>query len=373
MNEIPADVVVPAETVLEQTRAILRAWGAPPEHVEVIAGCMHESDLRGIDSHGVGMFPNYARLLAEEAIHIRPNIRVVHDDAATALIDADHALGHVPATMAMDLACDKAARFGIAMVAVRNSNHYGAAGVYTSKATARGLIGINTTGTSQRSVVPTFAREPRFSTNPIAFSAPAAHNPEFCLDMATSTVAVGKVNIARRAGKPLPEGWALTAQGTPERDAAAAFHSKPKRLTPLGGNRELGSHKGYGLAMMVEILCSVLTDSFIGGHDPRTWEKGRYINAGHCMIAIDPNRFALGERFETRMDRLIDMLHDSPRADEAQPVLVAGDPEHAERARRLAEGIPMVPTLIAEVSEVARRAGAPVLLPQPGEAAAAAS
>ena len=181
--------------------------------------------------------------------------------------------------------------------------------------------------------------------------------------MATSPVAVGKVNIARRAGKPLPEGWALTAQGRPERDAAAAFDATPKRLTPLGGSRDLGSHKGYGLAMMVEILSSMLTDSFVGGHDPRSWERGQYINVGHCVIAIDPNRFGLQESFETRMDRLIDMLHDTPSADDGRPVLVAGDPEHAERARRIEHGVPMVAKLIEEVSEVARDAGAEVLLP----------
>ena len=366
MTITTSHTTVPADIVLAQIRAILDAWGAPPEHVDIISRCMHESDLRGIDSHGIGMFPKYAHQLAKGAIHIRPNVHVVHEAGATALIDADHALGHVPAAMAMELACDKAAQFGIAMVTVRHSNHYGAAGVYTAMAAERGFIGINTTGTSQRSVVPTFAREPRFSTNPIAFSAPAERNPAFCLDMATSTVAVGKVNIARRAAQPLPEGWALTAEGAPERDAAAAFHAKPKRLTPLGGNRELGSHKGYGLAMMVEILGSVLTDSYIGGYNPATWQRGKYINVGHCMIAIDPNCFGLSGRFETRMDRLIDMLHDTPRADQTQPVLVAGDPEHAERARRLAHGIPMVSTLIKEICDVATHAGAQVLLPQSG-------
>ena len=366
MTDNHLEIVVSSETLQRQTRAILAAWGAPPEHVEIISRCMHESDLRGIDSHGVGMFPTYEQHLERGAIHMQPDIRVVHDDAATALIDADHSLGHVPASMAMDLACDKAAAFGIGMVAVRNSNHYGAAGVYSSMAAERGLIGVSTTGTSQRSVVPTFAREPRFSTNPIAFSAPAGRNPEFCLDMATSTVAVGKVNIARRAGKPLPDGWALTPEGRPEHDAAAAYHSKPKRLTPLGGSRDLGSHKGYGLAMLVEILSSVMTDSFVGGHDPKTWEQERYINVGHCMMAIDPNRFGLQGSFADRMDRLIDMLHDTPRADQNQPVLVAGDPEHAARAERVANGIPMVATLVAEVRDVARRAGAEVVLPEPG-------
>ena len=155
---------------------------------------------------------------------------------------------------------------------------------------------------------------------------------------------------------------AVDTEGNPEHDAQAAFESKPKRLTPLGGTRELGSHKGYGLAMMVEILSSVLSSSYVGGHDPHTWQPGTFINVGHFMLALDPVRFGLQGEFQSGMDRLIDMLHQTPQADPAQPVLVAGDPEHAERARRLEHGVPMVPKLIDEVCEVARACNAPILL-----------
>lgn len=358
-----ANVTVPAATLLRQTELILTAWGASAEHVEITARNMFEADLRGIDSHGVGMFPKYDMLRQAGAINMQPDIRVVLDEGATALIDADHGMGHVPATQAMQLACEKARAFGIGAVSVRNSNHYGAAGVYSTMATDQNLIGFSTTGTTQRSVVPTFAREPRFSTNPIAFAAPADRHPPFSLDMATSTVAVGKVNIARRAGKPLPDGWAVTAEGLPENDAQAAFDAMPKRLTPLGGSRELGSHKGYGLAMMVEILSSILGDAYVGGHNPETWDRDRYLNVGHFMFALDPARFDLTGSFPQRMDGLIDMLHDTPAADPEKPVMVAGDPEHAERARRLEEGIEMVPKLVQEVCAVAENCGAEILLP----------
>ena len=364
MSTGPTPVLVPTETLLEQSRAILRAWGAPEEHVEIIVARMHESDLRGIDSHGVGMFPTYDERRAKGWINMRPDIRIVSDEGPTALIDADNAMGHVPATQAMQLACDKAEEFGVSVVSVRRSGHYGAAGVYATMASDRGLLGMSMTGTSQRAVVPTFAREPRYSTNPIAFAAPAEKNSDFVLDMATSTVAVGKVNIARRAGKPLPTGWAVDAQGQPEHDAEAAFNATPKRLTPLGGTRELGSHKGYGLAMMVEVLSSILCDAGVGGHDTESWEPGETLNIGHFMLVIDPKRFGAAGGFEQRLDRLVDMLHGTPSADPDQPVLVPGDPEHASIPRRQAEGIPLVPKLVEELREVAARCGAPVLLPE---------
>lgn len=365
MSEKNHQIVVPAATLLEQTHLILRAWGAPEAHVQTIAARMHESDLRGIDSHGVGMFPTYDERRARGMLNMQPDIQVLRDEGATALIDADNGMGHVAATQAMEMACDKARAFGVGVVTVRRSGHYGAAGVYATLASDRGLIGLTTTGTSQRAVVPTFAREPRYSTNPIACAAPAERNDPFVLDMATSTVAVGKINIARRAGKPLPTGWAVNAAGQPEHDAAAAYDAKPKRLTPLGGTRELGSHKGYGLAVMVEVLSSILTDAGVGGHDTETWEQSEYLNIGHFMLAIDPDRFGLAGSFPQRMDRLIDMLHDTPRADADQPVLVAGDPEHAEHIRRVKHGIPMVPKLVQEIREVAERCGAAVLLPAP--------
>ena len=165
------------------------------------------------------------------------------------------------------------------------------------------------TGTTQRSVVPTFGREPRYSTNPIAFAAPGAKTDGFSLDMATSTVAIGKLMIAKRAGESIPAGWAVDELGRPETDPGAALKAVPKRLTPLGGTRELGSHKGYGLAMMVEILASILGDSYVGGYSLETGERGEFINVGHFFCAIDPVAFR-GEpgAFESSLDRLVEYL-----------------------------------------------------------------
>lgn len=350
------------DTLRRQLTEVYRAWGMRDDDIAVIVENMIESDLRGIDSHGVGMLPRYDGQRKDGALNVTPEVRVVRDFGAVALIDADHGLGHVAGTKAMQMACDKAEQFGVGAVTARGSNHFGAAGVYSTMAVARGLIGLCTTGTTQRSVLPTFAKEPRYSTNPIAFAAPAKRNDPFSLDMATSTVAVGKLNIARRAGKELPLGWAHDENGRPTTDPNVALAATPKRLSPLGGSRELGSHKGYGLAMMVDILSSVLSGSFIGGYNLKTGAREQYINVGHFCLALDPAAFREEGEFEESLDDLIDMLHGTDPADPEQPVLVAGDPEHREREKRLVDGIPMTETLYNEVRQVAEACGTPFVL-----------
>ena len=357
------DAVFPAATVREQIAGIFSAWGMADDHVAATTELVIEADLRGIESHGLGMLPTYAQYRREGRLNVRPDIRTVVDLPAITLIDADHGLGHVPASRAMQAAIDKTKAMGVAVSAVRASNHFGAAGVYSTMALEHGLIGFSCTGTTQRSIVPTFARDPMYSTNPIAFAAPTERNRPFSLDMATSTVAVGKINIARRAGKPLPVGWAMTPEGTPETDAAAAFHATPKRMTPVGGTRELGSHKGYGLAIMVDILSSVLSGANFGGHSLKTGEPTPFIEVGHFFMALDPDFFR-GEpgAFEADLDALVDLMHGTTPVDPSQPVLVAGEPEWEARDRRVAEGFPVTRTLCEEIREVAAEAGAPFLL-----------
>ncbi len=354
---------IAVDTIKAQISCVLTAWGMPADHVATTAELMVEADIRGIDSHGIGMLPQYHDRRKDGRIIVPGNIRVVQDMPAMTFIDAGHALGHVPAKMAMQSAIAKAKEMGVAISVVRDSNHFGAAGVYSTMAIKEGLIGICMTGTSQRSIVPPRAREPMYSTNPIAMAAPAQRNPPFNLDMATSTVAVGKLNIYRRAGKEMPVGWALKPDGSPETDAEAAFYATPKRMTPLGGTENGGSHKGYGLAIMVDILCSVLSGSYFGGHDLKTGQPGDFINVGSFFLAIDP-AFFRGEpgAFEADMDALIDQMHGIAPLDPAQPVLVPGEPEEAARAERLKNGVPMTETLYGEIKRVAEESGVEFLL-----------
>ncbi len=330
-----------------QVAAVFETWGMAPDHIETTVRVMVETDLAGIDSHGVGMLPFYQKAKEEGRIEPKPDIRIERETGALALIDAGRSLGHPPAALAMRTAMVKAGQVGAAAVAVRNSNHYGAAGYYSKMAAEEGLVGLSLTNAPTKQVAPMFGADSALGTNPIGFAAPAGENRPFALDMATSTVAFGKVSIARRAGKPIPEGWMVDRSGAPITDAQVAVETG--RLTPLGGTRELGGHKGYGLGAMVEILCATLSGCL--GHE-----------TGHFFFAIDPSQLRGEGEFETDMDRLLDMLRATPPADPANPVMVAGDPEYAAYAERKANGIPMTDTLFEELRDVCGRSGAPFLL-----------
>ena len=356
-------ITVSADLLRRQLAGIFLAWGFNPEHVPTIVALMVESDLRGIDSHGVGKIKLYERHFREGKVNPDPTLRFVRELPSLALLDADNGMGHLASKAAMERAIAMAEATGVGAVSVRHSYHIGACGIYSGMAAEKGFIGIAMTGATQLSMVPTFGRLSRMATNPIAVAAPARRNPLFSLDMATTTVAVGKIDIARWQGKTLPVGWAMDEAGRPETDPNAALAVEPKRLTPLGGTRELGSHKGYGLATMIETLVSVLSGSGSAGRDMKTWRRGDHIDAGHFYLALDPAFFRGGEGlFEEDLDRLIDYLHATPPADPAQPVLVAGDPEHAARAERARSGIPIAESLCRELREVAEAAGASYFL-----------
>lgn len=358
-----ADMTVSAEQLRRQLAAIFTAWGFDPAHIDDIVTLMVESDLRGIDSHGVGKIKLYEKHFHEGRINPTPKLRLVGDLPALALVDGDNGMGHLSSKFAMETAIAKARDEGVGVVSVRHSYHIGACGIYAGMAADAGMIGMAMTGATQLTMVPTFGRMSRMATNPIAFAAPGRRNPPFSLDMATTTVAVGKIDIARWQGKPIPEGWANDETGRPETDPNAALAVEPKRLTPLGGTRERGSHKGYGLATMVETLVTVLSGSQSAGRNLRTGERGKYVDVGHFYLAIDPAFFRGGPgSFEDDLDSLVDWLHATPPVDPARPVMVPGDPEHAARVERERTGIPMTASLLAEVREVAEAAGAQYFL-----------
>jgi LDH2 family malate/lactate/ureidoglycolate dehydrogenase len=351
---------IPAELLGRQITAIFTAWGMHGQQVEVTVKMMLAADLRGIDSHGIATLSLYDDFRRAGKLTLNPEVKVVRETPVTALIDGGGGLGHFPSVKAMDLAIEKCGRAGVGAVAVRNSNHYGAAGVYALGAAERGFIGLSTTSVWRPTVVPTFGAEAMFGTNPIAFAAPAGRHPPFCLDMATSTVALGKIKLAALHQKPILPGWAVDAEGQPLTNAHEAL--KQSHLTPLGGFPEMSSHKGYGLAAMVEILCTMLPGAFFAttraGRHP---EAARY-NVGHFFLALDPGAFRGQDEFEQDLDELIDALHATKRADEKQPVLVAGELEQACHAERSRSGIPISSETAQVIRHLAASCGAPYLL-----------
>lgn len=350
-------LLTPPATLKKQLVSIFSAWGLPPDQAETTAETLARADLLGIDSHGITLIPLYRDLLASGKIVPNAEITIARSFGATAVIDGGGGFGEAPAVRAMDLAIEKAQAFGIGAVGVRNSNHYGAAGVYALQAAARGLIGLSMTAVYGASIVPTFGREPRMGTNPIGFAAPARKNEPFLLDMATSTVAIGKLKLAAREGKMIPDGWALDKDGRAQNNSEQALADK--LMTPLGGTREMGGHKGYGLAAMVEVLCTVLSGATYAPLRPASAER---FDVGHFQMAIHPEAFREAGEFEDDLDAFIDCLRATRPADPAQPVLVPGDPEHAMLERRTREGIPLPRSLVSEVERIAQAIGAEFVL-----------
>ena len=342
---------VPAATWRRQTLAILRGLGLAEADAGVAADVLLAADLMGIDSHGAALLPLYERILGEDGVAAVRRIEVFREGPATALIDAGGGLGHAPTMRAVEMAAERAERSGVAAVAVRNSSHYGAAGVYARRLAERGLVGICASSVWSAAIVPTGGLAPKLGTNPWAFAAPSAAGRPFLLDMATSTAAIGKIKLKQRAGEPLPLGWALTPEGAPERDPAAALaHTL---LEPLGG------HKGYGLAVMVEILSAALSGALLtpvrDGEVPH--------DVGHFVLAIDPGAFrGSREGFAADVARMTGGLRATPPLDPARPVMASGDPEYAAEDDCLARGIPLPPSLAAELRGVAGRRGVPFVL-----------
>ena len=340
------------ERLLRFVQAAFEKLGVLGAEARIAADALVSADLRGVDTHGVIRFqPNawYVKWLAEGSMTARPNIRVVSESASTALIDGDRGMGMVVGRRAMELAIAKAKQSGIGMVGVRNSRHYGMSAYYAMQALPHDMIGIAMTNAS-RQVVPTFGREARFGTNPMCFAVPADGELPFVLDMATTTAAAGKLELAARLGKAIPPGWALDAEAQATKDPRVA--QKARRLLPLGGSRDNGSHKGYGLAILVEILCGVLTGTLTAlnaDQDPR----------GHFFGAIRIDTFRPPGEFKKDMDRLIQELKSTPPIEGQERVYVAGEIEFETAEERTERGIPLHVSVLKGLWEVGEQLGVP--------------
>ncbi len=357
---------VPADTIRAQILGILTAWGMPEDMAATTAEIMVETDLMGVDSHGLSMLMTYEEGVRAGRIKLAARPRVVRDTGPTALLDAGDGLGHPVSAMGMGLAVDKALAHGVGVVGVVNSHHFGAAGAYARMAAARGVIGMVTSSTRGVTMVPTRGAAPVLGTNPLAFAAPARRNRPFVLDMATTTVAAGKVKVHHLNDAPLPEGWVVDGEGRPVTDPheanAYVFQRTEGGITPVGGAEDTGGAKGYGLAMLVHILGGALVGSSFSPIRNRTHGPEQPHNIGHFFLALDPRAFREDGAFEADLDAVIDTLHATPLADPALPVLVAGEPEDAMRARRLAEGVPVPASLDALIRGICERSGATYLL-----------
>jgi LDH2 family malate/lactate/ureidoglycolate dehydrogenase len=322
------------------------------------------SDLRGIESHGVARLEQYVAAIDAGVLDPRATPEIVQQGAVTALVDAHNGLGHVAGVFAMRLAIAKAQSADVGVVSLRHSNHYGIAGYYAMMALEEDLIGLSLTDSSPL-VAPTGGRTPMLGTNPIAFAAPSGGPLPFVLDMATSTVPRGRIEVAARKNIPLSQGWALDAEGRPTLDALAAMAGA---LLPLGGAVESAGYKGYGLATMVEVLTGVLSGSLYGPLIAKLWEVERPSDLGQFFMAVRPAAFGPLAGFHQRLQHLQDLLKHGPLAVGATEILLAGEKEQRATADNRRAGIPVHPTVVARLEELGARANLGPLPRLTGEA-----
>ena len=343
-----------------QITAILISWRMPGPDAERTAEVMAWADLHGIDSHGFSMLTVYHERWKAGRLNIAAVPRLLKETPVSALVDGDGGLGHVPSRLAMDHAIAKAKLIGIGVACVRNSAHFGATGFYAKMASDAGLIGLVTTSASGKQVAPTGGAEAMLGTDPIAFAAPARDNEPFLLDMATTTVAAGKIRNKFNERLPCPSGWVVTKEGMPSTDPLEAAE-KGGSLTSLGGTPEGSSYKGYGLSAMVNILSACLSGSTLitsSLHMKQPFGQ----DIGHFFLAIDPGLFRDPADFRAEVAGFCDALRATRPIDPANPVMVAGDPERVRAAFRRRDGIPIAPGLYDKVRTLATESGAPWLL-----------
>lgn len=349
-----------------QIELVLLAWGMTPEKIDVIADLLVETDLRGIESHGASMLPLYDKMRRAGGLNMKPTTKIVRENAATALIDGDAGLGHPVAVEAMNLAVQKCKRIGIGAVSVVNSHHFGATGLYAEMAARKGAIALVMSSARTVAVIPTGGTTPVLGTNPIAFAAPASRGDPFLLDMSTSAVAANKVKVYAYHQTPLPVGWVVDGAGRPVSDPKEGFRmcmeSDVGGLMPMGGTRETGTHKGYGLAVMAQLLGSTLAGGSFSPFRSRDAKLGVPDNIGHFFLALDPEFFRTSGSFEDDVSDILNHLRSTPAIDPNNPVIVAGEPEFTCRAERLKTGIPLNEAFLDEVRNVAKSAGVDFIL-----------
>ncbi len=352
----------PIEALREFSTRVFLHFGVSENDAMQAVDVLACADLRGIDSHGVARLHSYFDMLTLKRINSKPEIKIVRATPSTATVDGDNGLGLVVGPQANRMAMDMEEKSGSGWVSVRNPNHFGIAGYYVLKAVQRDLIGWAMTN-STKLVAPLWGAERMLGTNPIAIAFPGKEEPPIVIDMATSATAYGKIEIARRRGKAIPEGWAIdrAGRGTTNPDEMIAGGA----MLPLGTDRERGGHKGYALAMMVDVLCCVLSGANWGPFAPpfalrqevpkRSVGKG----IGHFFGSMRIDGFIDPEEFKRQIDEYIRVFRATKPAPGTNGPLIPGDPEReAEKVRR-EKGVPLILPAIEELRDISQKTGIP--------------
>ncbi len=352
----------PIEALRDFSNRTFLHFGVPKEDAAQAAEVLASADLRGIESHGVARLHSYFDMLSLGRINPKPKIKVVRSTLSTATVDGDNGLGLVVGPHSNRIAMDMAEKAGSGWVSVRNTNHFGIAGYYVLKALERDLIGWAMTN-STKLVAPLWGAERMLGTNPIAIGFPGKEEPPIVIDMATCAAAYGKIEMARRRGEPIPEGWAINSEGRDTTNPNDMVEGGA--LLPLGSDRDHGGHKGYGLAIMVDVLCGVLSGANWGPFTPpfalrqeipkRSVGKG----IGHFFGAMRIDGFIDGDSFRRQIDDYIRVFRSTKPAPGTNGPLIPGDPEREMEKVRRQKGVPLILPVVDELRDISLKTGIP--------------
>jgi LDH2 family malate/lactate/ureidoglycolate dehydrogenase len=350
--QVPEEIAIRVEAgaIHRTVEGIFRALEMPEPDAKRCADVLIYADLRGIDSHGVSnMTPIYVGGLKQGWINPAPTMRTIREAPGVATVDSDYGLGLTIGPQAMRLAMEKAQACGIGSVVVTNGRHFGAAAYHAHLALEHDMIGVAMT-VGGLHVVPTFGSQPKVGLNPIAVAAPTRHEPPFLFDASMSSVASNKISIAKRLGVHVGPGWLARPDGTPIMEEGMV--PDEYLMLPLGATRDIGSHKGYGLAVLVDILSGLL------GGDPAGFLR-RPWDVSHHFVAYRIDAFTEVDAFRDRMDAFMKGLRETPPAPGHDRVLYAGLPEHETEVDRLKHGIPYHPDVVEWFRKTAAEFGVP--------------
>ncbi|MFX0023693.1 MAG: Ldh family oxidoreductase [Candidatus Hermodarchaeota archaeon] len=356
----PSDdtVYIEISTLRNFIKDVFIKLDVPEGHAEIIAKVLISSDLRGIDSHGVQRLKMYYDRIREGIYNPKTKIKIIRDDKTTAVLDGGCGMGHVVAYLAMRLAIEKAKKYGLGAVAVRNSTHFGIAGYYSSMAIQEGMIGFVTTNT-RPAVPPTFGIEPMLGTNPLTYGAPTDEDFPFLIDCATSIIQRGKVEVYNRLHKRLPDGLIISSNGNSKNDPDIVLNKLVNRsaaLLPLGGKgEETSGHKGYGYATFAEILSSALQDGVYLKDTAGVIENGqKRLKVGHFFLAINIKNFIPLGRFKEISGNIMRELRGSKKASKTDRIYTAGEKEYYNEVERKKIGIPLNKSLQKDIKIMQR-------------------
>jgi len=347
MEEGKNVVLTKAEPLSQFCVQLFEKAGVPTEDAKVLMDNLIEADLRGVDTHGVTRIAIYIERLQAGSVKAKPQMKILRETPVSAILDGDHGLGQVISAKAMEMAIEKAKKGVFGLVGVRNSTHNGAMAFFANMAVKEDLIGIGLTNTVPLMAV-TGGNQAMIGNNPLSIAAPAGAEKPVIFDMACSIAARGKIILAAKKGEKIPLGWANDKDGLPTEDAKAALEGL---ILPVG------EHKGYGLALMVDVLSGVLMGANFGPEVGPLYNNPGAQGIGHLLAAINIEAFIPLAEFKARMDKMIRDIKNSKKAKGAEEIFLPGEIEMGIEAKRRQEGIPLSRAVYDELCGLGQKLG----------------